>query len=97
MIHAMCADIPACHDACTGNGANGCGDTGIGEVHAPPDQTVQVFGFELRDQRLFGAAQLIPSLVIGNQNDEVRAFVAERRPDWTVEVATDCIRIAPPM
>lgn len=34
--------------------------------------------------------QVYPSL------DEVKALVAERRPDWTFEVATDCIRIAPP-
>ena len=28
--------------------------------------------------------------------DEVRSFVAQHRPDWKVEVATDCIRIFPP-
>ncbi|MFC7335797.1 hypothetical protein ACFQY0_01305 [Haloferula chungangensis] len=28
--------------------------------------------------------------------DEVRAFVAKHRPDWKVEVDTDCIRISPP-
>jgi hypothetical protein len=35
--------------------------------------------------------QVYPSM------EEVRDFVAERRPGWTVEVATDCIRIAPPI
>jgi hypothetical protein len=28
--------------------------------------------------------------------DALRAFVAEQRPDWKVEVDTDCIRITPP-
>lgn len=77
----------------SGNTARGDKDTPVmeelGHIFAREDLRCAIL---IDDARCFTGEsdQEYPTL------DEVRAFVAERRPDWTVEVATDCIRIAPP-
>ncbi|MEP4076552.1 hypothetical protein [Haloferula sp.] len=76
-----------------GNTARGDKDTPVmeelGHIFAREDLRCVIL---IDDARCFEgkSEQIYPSM------DEVRAFVASHRPDWKVEVDTDCIRISPP-
>ncbi|MEM9237813.1 MAG: hypothetical protein AAGB14_13640 [Verrucomicrobiota bacterium] len=76
-----------------GNTARGDKDTPVmeelGHIFAREDLKCVIL---VDDARCFEgkSEQVYPSM------DEVRAFVAQHRPDWKVEVDTDCIRISPP-
>ena len=76
-----------------GNTARGDKDTPVmeelGHIFARQDLRCVIL---IDDARCFEgkSEQVYPSM------DEVRAFVAGHRPDWKVEVDTDCIRISPP-
>ncbi len=39
-----------------------------------PGQPIDVRRLQFRDQRLIRTAQLVPPLIIGNQDEEIRAF-----------------------
>jgi hypothetical protein len=76
-----------------GNTARGDKDTPVmeelGHIFAREDLKCVIL---IDDARCFEgkSEQVYPSM------DEVRSFVAGHRPDWKVEVDTDCIRISPP-
>jgi len=77
-----------------GNTARGDKDTPVmeelGHIFSRPDLKCAIL---IDDARLFEgkSEQVYPSV------EEVRQFVARHRPDWKVEVATDSIRITPPL
>lgn len=77
-----------------GNTARGDKDTPVmeelGHIFAREDLRCVIL---IDDARCFEgkSEQVYPSM------DEVRSFVASHRPDWKVEVDTDCIRISPPV
>ena len=75
------------------------GDTAQGATNCPVSQELEaIFGgmkqpfvVLIDDARCFRSPKVSDYPPV----DEIEAFVAKRRPDYAVEVAMDCIRIAP--